>query len=111
MRPSITARSLSIAALATTLSLAAAGPASAQGTAGGSATAATAGASQAAPSGATRKAMKRRALRPRVNSANKPTDGRTGGTPTTSARTPGGPPDDVNTGLTIPIPSIGKGSK
>ena len=36
---------------------------------------------------------------------NRPSDGRTGGTPETSARTPGGPPDDVNTGLTFVIPN------
>jgi hypothetical protein len=36
---------------------------------------------------------------------NRPSDGRTGGTPETSARVPGGPPDDVNTGLTFVIPN------
>jgi hypothetical protein len=38
--------------------------------------------------------------------SNRPSDGRTGGTPETSARVPGGPPDDVNAGLTFAIPSL-----
>jgi hypothetical protein len=41
----------------------------------------------------------------RVRMSNRPSDGRTGGTPETSARVPGGPPDDVDTGLTYVIPS------
>ena len=36
--------------------------------------------------------------------SNRPSDGRTGGTPETSARVPGGPPDDANAGLTFVIP-------
>jgi len=36
--------------------------------------------------------------------SNRPSDGRTGGTPETSARVPGGPPDDANAGLTFVVP-------
>ncbi|MEO8925020.1 MAG: hypothetical protein ABI330_19715, partial [Caldimonas sp.] len=36
------------------------------------------------------------------------TPGAVGGTPETSARTPGGPPPGTPNGLTIPIPSISK---
>ena len=43
---------------------------------------------------------------PGMRMSNRPSDGRTGGTPETSARVPGGPPDDVNTGLSFAIPSI-----
>ncbi len=46
--------------------------------------------------------------RSRIRSSNGPSDGRTGGTPETSARTPGGPPDDVNAGLTLALPSLSK---
>jgi|BarGraIncu00222A_1022003.scaffolds.fasta_scaffold139927_1 hypothetical protein len=46
--------------------------------------------------------------RSRIRSSNGPSDGRTGGTSETSARTPGGPPDDVNAGLTFALPSISK---
>ena len=48
------------------------------------------------------------ACRSRIRSSNRPSDGRTGGTPETSARTPGGPPDDVNAGLTFALPSWSK---
>ncbi len=46
--------------------------------------------------------------RSRIRSSNGPSDGRTGGTPETSARTPGGPPDDVNAGLTFALPSLSR---
>lgn len=48
------------------------------------------------------------ACRARIRSSNGPGDGRTGGTPETSARTPGGPPDDVNAGLTFALPNLSK---
>ena len=48
----------------------------------------------------------RAAPRHGMRMSNRPNDGRTGGTPQTSARVPGGPPDDVNTGLTFAIPSV-----
>ena len=43
--------------------------------------------------------------RERIRLSNAPSDSRTGGTPQTSARTPGGPPDDANGGLTFELPS------
>jgi hypothetical protein len=49
-----------------------------------------------------------RACRSRTRASNGPSDGRTGGTPETSARTPGGPPDDVSAGLTLALPSMSK---
>ena len=54
------------------------------------------------------KACAGRACRWRILSSNGPSDGRTGGTPEISARTPGGPPDDANAGLTFALPSMGK---
>lgn len=52
------------------------------------------------------------AQRKRVRRLHKPVPavmpGVTGGTPETSARTPGGPPLDVPNGLTVPIPSLKK---
>ena len=34
--------------------------------------------------------------------------GATGGSPEASERTPGGPPPGLKTGITVPVPSIGK---
>jgi hypothetical protein len=51
------------------------------------------------------------AQRKRVRRMHKPivvAPGVTGGTPETSARTPGGPPLDTPNGLTVPIPSLKK---
>ena len=42
--------------------------------------------------------------RERIRLSNAPSDSRTGGTPETAARTPGGPPDDANAGLTFELP-------
>ena len=74
----------------------------------GSSAAGAAATPATAPSPAASKPTRKARRRAHVPVGDPGVVGATGGTPEASSRTPGGPPPGMKTGITFPLPSIGK---